>query len=400
MNHSDRHRHARDSLQRALQPTRLTPEQRARHRRLIDDALTQQPVEGGRARGKVEFAVVATALVAIIAGALTWGSLADDADDAVRETASPTIIASERATAGAVTTAVIAALPEHNPGPCAATPFATTLPDGIPRHDPAFSEWYGSQDAGLWASPINRAAFRQGPVAADTNWFAGGTSYVLWHGTSQPLQIQGRQIDGDSTFTAGPPTRIDVPSMTQWTAFQIPTPGCWEIDASSGDASMEIIVSVAPLEHRPDLLYLTRAEAARPYDPPATCSSSPAIGPNAASDWYVAASTYREGELQMSIDQAWLTAGRAEPLHITGEPLAAGADIYARQTGVAVPFQVRQRSAEGRYGAVEFPSAGCWEVAVETPARSTAFTVYVYPEECAPSGAELIISTRCRQPES
>ena len=384
-----------------MQPLSLTPAQRERHLRLIEDALSGQQPEGTRIRGKVEFAVVVAALLAIFAAALIWGSLGDDEPDEanVLATADATLVAREQATAGALTTSVLAALPDYDPGACAVTPFAANPPDSVPRHDPAFADWYGAQEGGLWAAPLDRGTFRQGPIAADTLWFAGRTSYVMWHGTTQSLMIRGEQLRGDASFTAGPASHTSEATSSQWTAFEIPEPGCWAISAQSAGASLEIVVSVAPIERRPDIIYLERVEAARPYDPPSTCAISPVLGPDATSDWYVAAYAVQTGGMLMSANQAWLAANRAEPLHITGEALSEGADIYARQVGIAVPFQTRTATHEGRFGVVEFPHAGCWEVAVETPNQSHAFTVYVYPADCAPSSDDLRIATSCRNPD-
>ena len=399
MNASEHQHPPDDELRRSMQPVSLTPAQRARHHRLIDSAFDARRTEATRVRGKFEFAVVATALLCVIATALLWGSLADDEQDAAeREALQATLVAAERATAGALTTAVMAALPSFEPGACAATPYAADLPRGIPNQDRAYVDWYGSQAGGLWAAPVNRSVYREGPISADSHWFAGEASYVLWYGSREPLRVQGQRLDGDGSFTGAGATNADAAMSTQWTTFEIPTPGCWSISAQAGDASLEIIVSVAPLEWRPDIVYLERVAAARPYAPPDTCATSPLIGPETTSAWYVAAYAAQADDMRMSINQAWLAAGRAESLHLIGPSLADSATIYAQQVGQALPFNLRSASSQSRFGDITFPSAGCWDVVVETPARSTTFTVYVYPGDCAPVDSDLRIPSSCREP--
>ena len=399
MNASDRQQPPGARLKRELQPVALSPAQRERHRRLIDSAFAARQTEATHVRGKFELAVVALALLCVVGAALLWGSLADDEQDAAEQAAlEATLAAQQHATASALSTAVLAALPSFAPDACAVTPYATNPPFGVPRQDPAYADWYGSTGGGLWAAPVNRSVYRQSLVGADTRWFAGAASYVLWYGSLDPLQIQGRRLDGAGSFAGSGATKIDAFMSTQWTAFEIPSPGCWSITATAGDTTLDITVSVAPLEWRPDIVYLQRVSAARPYDPPATCAASPLLGPETTSDWFVAAYAARADGMLMSINQAWLAAERAESLHFTGPTLTRDAEIHARQAGASTAFKLRRASDQGRFGDIVFPSAGCWEIVVATPDQTTIFDVYVYPADCVPAGNDLSISAGCREP--
>jgi hypothetical protein len=398
MNAADPRQAPGDQLQQDMQAVPLSPAQRARHRRLIASAFDARQSEAVRVRGKFELAVVTLALLCVAATALLWGSLADnEQDDVEQEALQATLIAREHATASALTTAVMAALPTYDAGACPATPYADSLPFGLPRQDPAFSDWYGSHAGGLWAAPVNRSVYRQSPISADTHWFAGEATYVLWYGSLEPLQFQGRQLDGEGFFAGSGAANSNTTMSTQWTTIEIPTPGCWSITARTRGTSLDIVVSVAPLAYRPDIVYLERVSTARPFDQPATCATSPVIGPESTSSWYVAAYAAQADDMLMSINQAWLTAERPEPLFLSGPSLLGKARVYGRRGDTTAQFSLRRTSSAGRFGDITFPSAGCWDIVVETPGQTTTFTAYVYPVDCAPVDADLRIPSSCKQ---
>lgn len=151
------------------------------------------------------------------------------------------------------------------PSEAGATSQAATGDIGcsVTRPDPAFvapspypaaapplyeSEWFGS-DA-LWTM-INRDGeiwrFPQGPdhLFEKTFWWS-----LDWGGMrDEPvpaLTVVGTRLDGPGTFTAGPATNAarDDFGEAMLVGVEIPSPGCWQITASYGDAILSYVVSV------------------------------------------------------------------------------------------------------------------------------------------------------------
>jgi hypothetical protein len=70
-------------------------------------------------------------------------------------------------------------------------------------------------------------------------------------GSTGPLTIEGRRLDGD-----GPPLRAEVPSGYGPSGFQssyiiFPTPGCWEVTGRVGDASVTFVTKVLKIGDGP-----------------------------------------------------------------------------------------------------------------------------------------------------
>ena len=79
-------------------------------------------------------------------------------------------------------------------------------------------------------------------------WWWGKTSTggykILWvRPIGAKLKITGRKLDADA-----PPVRARIPDgyhySFQASSIEIPNAGCWEIDASAGDARLKFVVRV------------------------------------------------------------------------------------------------------------------------------------------------------------
>ena len=106
------------------------------------------------------------------------------------------------------------------------------------------SDWYGSEalwtmldrDGEVWgASAIN--------LGEKTFWWSTG-----WRGMrddpSPALTVVGTQLDGPGTFTAGPATNAERDDFGEamLVGLEVPTPGCWQIEATYGDAVLSYVV--------------------------------------------------------------------------------------------------------------------------------------------------------------
>lgn len=110
------------------------------------------------------------------------------------------------------------------------------------------SEWFGSR--ALWTM-LDREGevwrFPQGPdhLFEKTFWWS-----VEWPGMRdepQPgLTVVGTRLDGPGTFTAGPATNAGREDFGEamLVGVEIPSPGCWQITATYGDAVLSYIVLV------------------------------------------------------------------------------------------------------------------------------------------------------------
>jgi hypothetical protein len=68
--------------------------------------------------------------------------------------------------------------------------------------------------------------------------------FPWWRGTTGPLQIEGRRLDGPA-----PPLRSDIPLGYGETGFQasailFPTAGCWEVTGRAGSAAITFVTLV------------------------------------------------------------------------------------------------------------------------------------------------------------
>jgi hypothetical protein len=72
-----------------------------------------------------------------------------------------------------------------------------------------------------------------------------------WRLVRGPLAIEGRRLDG-----AAPPLRAHIPDGYHNAGFQssalvFPTPGCWEVTGSIGEASLTFVTEVVKIGEGP-----------------------------------------------------------------------------------------------------------------------------------------------------
>lgn len=111
---------------------------------------------------------------------------------------------------------------------------------------------YGSQQlstVGLWTN--GTVVFRPGGPGFVTADGALGMKYGWNRGVRGQLKIEGRRLDGEAA-----PLRSEVPRGYGDIGFQssyviFPTPGCWEIKASVGDATLTFVTRVEKIGDGP-----------------------------------------------------------------------------------------------------------------------------------------------------
>jgi len=134
----------------------------------------------------------------------------------------------------------------------------------VTRPDPAFvppapypevapplyeSEWFGSAE--LWTM-IHRDGevwnhFPRGPdhLFVKSFWWS-----LAWAGSRDDptpgITVAGTRLDGPGTFTSGPVTNAqrDDFGEAMLVGMEIPSPGCWQITATYGDAVLSYVVWV------------------------------------------------------------------------------------------------------------------------------------------------------------
>jgi hypothetical protein len=102
---------------------------------------------------------------------------------------------------------------------------------------------------GLW--PNGTVIFRPGGPGFITADGALGMKFAWQRGIVGRLTITGRRLDGDA-----PPLRSEVPAGYGPSGFQatyiiFPTPGCWEVTGTVGDASLTFVTSVVKIGDGP-----------------------------------------------------------------------------------------------------------------------------------------------------
>ncbi len=410
-----------ETLREALQPVRLSPNQRQRHIERFGRALGRPERSAARSGGRLEFGVVALALLVVLGGIVIWSSLPDgdgseDGEQAIVSQNTPTPLIAPAASATSAPDvptesplakgtmpelAMQEGLESITSDACEVSSYAAGLPTGVPVST-SYPDWYGDPDAGLWAAPLDLGTLRPGLDSGGIRWFAGAPQKVQWYGAASALEIQGSQPDGGGSFEADPAASIDESAMLQESLLTIPNPGCWKISATADDLEFAFIIEALPVENRPDLIYLEQISALRPYETPASCPVTPFTDPQVRGDSLVFHYWMESGEIAIDLDQAWHVAQRDEPMQILGDPVAGNVVITARlQEDASATIQAEyEETGSGGYAVLHFPVSGCWEVAIETETVTETFTAYVYPPECAPDDAIMSVSGDCVAPQS
>ncbi len=126
---------------------------------------------------------------------------------------------------------------------------AFVAPSPYPATPPSYyeSEWFGSE--ALWTMLDRDGEIWRFPVGPDhlsekLFWWS-----VEWRGLRdepQPgISVVGTRLDAPGTFTSGPGTNASADfGEAMLAGVEIPSPGCWQITASYGDAVLSFVVSV------------------------------------------------------------------------------------------------------------------------------------------------------------
>ena len=364
---------------------------------------------------------VIAALVAVIAlGFVAWRVLFDGSDAAEDE---PDLVVAAQAT-------LTAREALHEPTPtlpaptrapatstptvfelqsaCAADALLAGLPPGLPLGFPDHTRWYGSEQAGLWASPSDFTAFVPAGIGDSSYiWFAGEATPILWFGTARPVEMTGERLDasGSLEFVRAydrPTEGQGLTSETQWTDVLIPEPGCWRLTGTTEESSLTFTVEVAPVAQRADFQLLRTLFDARPYDPPATCAETPLVGPDAREEGEFAHYWLEANGISVDVG-TWFVALRQQNLGVYGVEVAAGVRAtFTRLDGDGEAFMptVLGLNSSARLLQFVFPSPGCWELELATETQTAVFTLYVYPQECAPKPEGDGFLVACEPPQS
>ena len=203
----------------------------------IDPASLRRDTGGGRrlltsfAAGAVGAALVlATAGIAAQSG--IWPGVDEPRLDGASSGAGAGSPAATRETGCAVT--------RPDPAFVAPSPYPATAP---PLYE---SEWFGSEALWTMLDPEGEVwRFPQGPdhLSEKTFWWSLG-----WPGSvDQPqpaITVVGTRLDAAGTFTSGPGTNAqrDDFGEAMLVGVEIPSPGCWQISTSYGDAVLSYVV--------------------------------------------------------------------------------------------------------------------------------------------------------------
>ena len=368
-------------------------------------------MDHSKTRPWMKYAAVVAAIALLVVGAATaalvWmgGEDAESEEDLVGQARAtltarapelqPTSTISPAATLPRTPTLTVAA------STCAADSFAVNLPTALPLFDLEHADWYGSNEAGLWASPADFGLFMpEGFAEAPSLWFAGQPTTIMWFGTVFPVEVTGERLDGAGTIEPVEPR--DIANDIQWTDIVIPEPGCWQLTGTSDDATLTMTVQVLPIEFRPDYQILVRLEESRPYDPPPTCAVSPVTGLEIRDEGHGPHYWFESDELTADF-AGWYVAGEQQGTGVYGDDVADGLAMTARSLEAGSREEVVASTAiltNGRVARWIFPSPGCWELEFETPTTTTTFTVYVYPADCLPTPADGEFLVSCEPPSN
>jgi hypothetical protein len=134
---------------------------------------------------------------------------------------------------GAAPPAVSDLVPVFHAGTCDVTKRVTDVPPDDPNAS-SFARsaggWYANDTRTIWA------------------WWWGrrdaGDYKVLWvRPAGTQLKIEGRRLDGASA-----PLTASIPDGYPWTyhatSIAFPTPGCWQVEGTAGDARLTFIVEI------------------------------------------------------------------------------------------------------------------------------------------------------------
>lgn len=283
--------------------------------------------------------------------------------------------------------------------PCAADPLIAGLPPGLPPTSPGNHNWYGSAEAGLWASPVDFGYFLSDEFDdAESSWFAGEITPVLWFGSTAPVEVTAKKVDGSVTLEQL--ESRDGLMEVQWTDIMFPEPGCWELTGATGSSSLTITVKVLPVSQRADFRLIQTIFESLPYEAPATCPVTPLVGPDAREESESFAHYWLEAD-GIAVDVgSWFVAGEQQGMGVYGEGVIENLTATMRGLDPGMRSEVAISTlifnSDARVASFIFPEPGCWALEFSTLSSTATFVVYVYPRECAPAAGG--ISGTCEPP--
>ena len=162
------------------------------------------------------------------------------------------------------------------------TPCEVTIPNGIAAvPEQADTASHGNKQLsvgpfGLW--PNGTVVFKPGGAGFVTRDGSLGMKFGWLRGVPGQLKIEGRRLDAPA-----PPLRAEIPNGYEDSGFQatyliFSTPGCWEVTARVGDASLTFVTMVVKIGDGPEWRRDSSLEDTRPC----TTMASP---PNLALEW-------------------------------------------------------------------------------------------------------------------
>lgn len=126
---------------------------------------------------------------------------------------------------------------------------AFVAPSPWPATPPSYyeSEWFGSE--ALWTMLDRDGEVWRFPAGPDHLYEKLFWWSVDWRGMRdepQPgISVVGTRLDATGTFTSGPGTNASADfGEAMLAGVEIPSPGCWQITASYGDAVLSFVVLV------------------------------------------------------------------------------------------------------------------------------------------------------------
>lgn len=145
--------------------------------------------------------------------------------------------------------AASASNPWRTPGPSAGGACPVTLPNGRRLPD-ALGGNHANDVLGTSLTRNGIVVFKPGgPGCVDPDGSLG-MKWPWWRSERAPLTIGGRRLDGEA-----PPLKAHLPrgygGKFQASGLLFPTPGCWEVTARVGEASLSFVTLVEKIGQGP-----------------------------------------------------------------------------------------------------------------------------------------------------
>jgi hypothetical protein len=134
-------------------------------------------------------------------------------------------------------------------------PCSVTTPNGTPatgqRASRGINRIHGVEALSVTLTADSTSVFRPGGPGAVLPDGALRIKYPMYQGMPGRIGIQGRRLDAPAA-----PLRAEIPAGYGSVGLQpvsliFPTPGCWEVTSSIGDASLTFVVRVIKVGEGP-----------------------------------------------------------------------------------------------------------------------------------------------------